>query len=53
MKPATVNGKKVFFNVILNEGDPFILISDQEWASEGINKIYFQTKLLYEKTLKL
>jgi hypothetical protein len=41
MKPASVNGKKVFFNVILNEGDPFILISDQEWASEGINKIYF------------
>ena len=41
MKPAIMNGKKIFFEVFVTNGDPFILISDKEWASEGISKIYF------------
>jgi hypothetical protein len=41
MKPAMMNGKKIFFEVFVSNGDPFILISDKEYASEGITKIYF------------
>ena len=41
MKPAIINGKKVYFDVFIAHADPFILISTTEIASEGISKIYF------------
>ena len=41
MKPAMINGRKVYFDVFIAHADPFILISTTEIASEGISKIYF------------
>lgn len=41
MKPALINGKKIYFDVFIAHADPFILISTNEIASEGLSKIYF------------
>lgn len=41
MKPALINGKKIYFEVFIANADPFILLSSTENASEGIAKIYF------------
>lgn len=41
MKPYTMNGIKYFFEVFTSTGEPFILLSNSENASDGIAKIYF------------
>ena len=41
MKPALINGKKIYFDVFIAHADPFILLSSTEIASEGISKIYY------------
>lgn len=41
MKPVQINGRKIYFEVFIANADPFILLSNQENASEGISKIYF------------
>lgn len=41
MKTYTMNGMKYFFEVFISANEPFILLSNSEYPSEGIAKIYF------------
>lgn len=41
MKPAIINGRKIYYEVFIAHADPFILLSTNEIASEGTTKIYF------------
>lgn len=44
MKPYTMNGNKYYFEVFISANEPFILLSNAEYPSEGIAKIYFLRK---------
>jgi hypothetical protein len=44
MKKATINNQVIFFEVFIANADPFILLANDENASEGISKIYFLRK---------
>lgn len=44
MKKATINNVVIYFEVYIANADPFILLSNDENASEGISKIYFLRK---------
>lgn len=44
MKKATINNVAVYYEVFIANADPFILLSNDENASEGISKIYFLRK---------
>jgi len=44
MKPYTLNGKKYYFEVFISANEPFILLSNTEYPSEGLSKIYFLRK---------
>jgi hypothetical protein len=44
MKPYTMNGNKYFFEVFISANEPFILLSNAEYPSEGLAKIYFLRK---------
>lgn len=44
MKKATINNAVIYFEVFIANADPFILLSNDENASEGISKIYFLRK---------
>ena len=44
MKPYTINGNKYWFEVFISANEPFILLSNAEYPSEGIAKIYFLRK---------
>jgi hypothetical protein len=41
MKNAKINGYTIFFEVFITGAEPFILLSNNEYPSEGTNKIYF------------
>jgi hypothetical protein len=44
MKPYTMNGMKYYFEVFISANEPFILLSNAEYPSEGLAKIYFLRK---------
>jgi hypothetical protein len=44
MKPYTMNGNKYYFEVFMSGNEPFILLSNAEYPSEGLAKIYFLRK---------
>lgn len=44
MKPYTMNGIKYYFEVFISANEPFILLSNTEYPSEGLSKIYFLRK---------
>lgn len=44
MKPYTMNGNKYWFEVFISANEPFILLSNTEYPSEGLAKIYFLRK---------
>jgi len=44
MKPYTMNGNKYWFEVFISANEPFILLSNSEYPSEGLAKIYFLRK---------
>lgn len=44
MKPYTMNNNKYYFEVFISANEPFILLSTNEYPSEGISKIYFLRK---------
>jgi len=44
MKPYTMNGNKYWFEVFISANEPFILLSNSEYPSEGLSKIYFLRK---------
>ena len=44
MKPYIMNGSKYYFEVFISANEPFILLSNAEYPSEGIAKIYFLRK---------
>lgn len=44
MKPYTINGTKYWFEVFISANEPFILLSNAEYPSEGLAKIYFLRK---------
>ena len=44
MKPYTMNGMKYYFEVFISANEPFILLSNEEYPSEGLAKIYFLRK---------
>ena len=44
MKPYTMNGNKYYFEVFISANEPFILLSNAEYPSEGLAKIYFLRK---------
>ena len=44
MKPYTMNGIKYYFEVFISANEPFILLSTNEYPSEGLAKIYFLRK---------
>lgn len=44
MKKATINNQAIYFEVFIANADPFILLSNDENASEGTAKIYFLRK---------
>ena len=44
MKPYTINGNKYYFEVFISANEPFILLSNAEYPSEGLAKIYFLRK---------
>lgn len=44
MKPYTMNGNKYWFEVFISANEPFILLSNAEYPSEGLAKIYFLRK---------
>jgi len=41
MNNAKINGKFIFFEVFITGTEPFILLADSEYPSEGITKFYF------------
>jgi hypothetical protein len=44
MKQYTMNGIKYYFEVFISANEPFILLSNAEYPSEGLAKIYFLRK---------
>ena len=44
MKPYTMNGSKYYFEVFISSNEPFILLANAEFPSEGLSKIYFLRK---------
>jgi hypothetical protein len=41
MNNAKINGTIIFFEVFITGSEPFILLSNSEYPSEGISKVYF------------
>lgn len=39
-----MNGVKYYFEVFISANEPFILLSNTEYPSEGLSKIYFLRK---------
>lgn len=39
-----MNGTKYYFEVFISANEPFILLSNAEYPSEGLAKIYFLRK---------
>jgi len=44
MKPVKMNGFVYYFEVFISSNEPFILMSTNEYPSEGLSKIYFLRK---------
>ena len=44
MKPYLMNGNTYWFEVFISANEPFILLSNAEYPSEGLAKIYFLRK---------
>jgi hypothetical protein len=44
MNNAKINGHIIFFEVFITGSEPFILLANNEYPSEGISKIYFLRK---------